>query len=79
MPGVTSITLSGNSTYIGAIYAPQATLTLNGGGNSNNLEGSAIVASVTLNGHYDFWYDLALANLVIGANKGYVAASWQEL
>jgi len=79
MTNVTSITLSGNSTFIGAIYAPQATLTLNGGGNSNNLEGSAIVNTITMNGKYDFWFDLALENWVNGVNKGYVAASWQEL
>lgn len=79
LPGVTSITLSGNSTFIGAIYAPAATLTLNGGGNANNLEGSAVVSSVTLNGHYDFHYDLALAQLVFGASRGYIPTSWQEL
>jgi len=77
LPGVTSITLSGTSQFIGAIYAPEAALTLNGGGNSNNLQGSAIVKSVTLNGHYDFHYDEALA--IYGPSRGYVPLSWQEL
>jgi len=45
------ITLSENSTFLGVIYAPEAALMLNGGGNSHNLEGAAIVKSATLNGH----------------------------
>jgi hypothetical protein len=79
LSNMTSITLSGTSTFVGAIYAPNATLTLNGGGNGNNLEGSAIVSGVTLNGHYDFHYDLALASLLFGSNRGYIPTSWQEV
>ncbi|MDE3068332.1 MAG: hypothetical protein KGJ60_12365 [Verrucomicrobiota bacterium] len=77
LPGVNSVTLSGTSVYVGALYAPQAVLTLNGGGNANNLEGSAIVNSVKMNAHYDFHYDESLAWL--GPMKGYVPVSWQEL
>lgn len=77
LPNVTSITLGGTSSFIGAIYAPEATLTLNGGGSSNNLMGAAIVKSVTLNGHYDFHYDEALASW--GPAKSFTANSWQEL
>ena len=62
---------------IGAIYAPEAVLTLNGGGNNSNLQGAAIVKSVTLNGHYDFHYDEALASW--GPAKSFTANSWQEL
>jgi hypothetical protein len=76
LPAVTSITLSGSSSFVGAIYAPEAVLTLNGGGNANNLIGAAVVNSVTLNGHYDFHYDTALATN--GINRGFVVASWQE-
>ncbi|MGH7953621.1 MAG: DUF7305 domain-containing protein, partial [Limisphaerales bacterium] len=77
LPGVTGISLSGTSTFVGAIYAPEASLTLNGGGNSNDLEGSAIVKQVTLNGHYDFHYDESLA--AYGPTRGYVPLSWQEI
>src|SRR6185312_9055285 len=77
LPNMTSITLSGNSSFIGAIYAPEATLTLNGGGNSNNLMGAAIVKQVTLNGHYDFHYDEALATW--GPAKSFTPNSWQEI
>lgn len=76
LPAVTSITLSGKSSFIGAIYAPEATLTLNGGGNGYNIMGAVVGKSVTLNGHYDFHYDTALATNSI--NRGFVVASWQE-
>ena len=79
LSNVTSITLSGNSTFIGAIYAPEASLTLNGGGSANNLEGSAIVLSATMNGHYDIWYDESLAQWVMGPSRGFIPTSWQEL
>ena len=79
LTNVTSVTLSGTSTFIGAIYAPEATLTLNGGGKANNLEGSAIVYSATMNGHYNIWYDEALANWVMGPSRGYIPTSWQEI
>jgi Tfp pilus assembly protein PilX len=77
LPNMTSITLSGNSSFIGAIYAPEAVLTLNGGGSSNNLMGAAIVKQVTLNGHYDFHYDEALASW--GPAKSFTPNSWQEI
>jgi hypothetical protein len=76
-PGVTGITLSGNSSFVGVIYAPEATLTLNGGGNNNNLIGAVVVSSVTLNGNYDFHYDTSLGTN--GPGSGYVVTSWQEL
>lgn len=77
LPNMTSITMSGTSTFIGAIYAPEAVLTLNGGGSSNNLMGAAIVRQVTMNGHYDFHYDEALASF--GPAKSFTVNSWQEL
>jgi putative adhesin len=77
LPNLTSITLGGNSGFIGAIYAPEAVLTLNGGGNADNLRGAAIVKSATMNGHYGFHYDEALGKF--GPAKGFIANSWQEL
>jgi hypothetical protein len=77
LPSVAGITMSGNSTFVGVIYAPEASLTLNGGGNNSNLIGAAIVSTVTLNGHYDFHYDTSLSTN--GPPAGYVVSSWQEL
>ncbi|MDE3098937.1 MAG: hypothetical protein KGJ88_05645 [Verrucomicrobiota bacterium] len=77
MSGVTSITLAGTSTFVGTVYAPSATLTLNGGGNSNDFEGAAIVQSAVIDGHYRFHYDKSLIDS--SAIAGYTAYSWQEL
>ena len=77
LPGVTSITCSGSSTFVGAIYAPEANMTLSGGGSSNDFMGALVVKSLTLNGHYNIHFDQAL--LQYGPKRGYVAASWQEI
>src|SRR6185437_2961670 len=72
-----SIDMSGTSQFIGAIYAPQSTLALDGGGGAPNVQGAIIVGNASLNGHYDVHYDEALAQF--GPAKGFVAKSWQEL
>jgi hypothetical protein len=76
-PTLTDITYSGNSTFAGVIYAPEANLTLNGGGDNINLIGSSITGTVTMNGHYNFHYDESLATN--GPSRGFVINSWQEL
>jgi hypothetical protein len=77
LPTLTGITFSGNSTFVGVIYAPEVDLTLNGGGNNSGLIGASITRTVTMNGHYDFHYDESLATN--GPARGYVINSWQEL
>jgi choice-of-anchor A domain-containing protein len=77
LPGVTSITYGGTSSFVGVIYAPEADLTLNGGGNNNGLIGASITRSITMNGHYNFHFDEDL--LSSGPSRGYVVTSWKEL
>ena len=77
LPGVTSINYGGSSTYYGAIYAPEADLTLNGGGSANNFCGAIVAKTITLKGHYLIHFDQAL--LQWGPKRGYVAASWREM
>ena len=77
LPGVTSISFSGTATFVGAVYAPEAYLTLNGGGSSQNIDGSVIVYQVIDNGHWDVHYDVSLANQ--GPSRGFIPTSWQEL
>jgi hypothetical protein len=77
LPGVTSITYAGTSSFVGCIYAPEADLTLNGGGANIGLIGSSITKTITMNGHYDFHFDEALLRL--GPSRGYSATSWTEL
>ena len=77
LPGVTSVTYGGNSSFIGVIYAPEADLTLNGGGNNNGLIGASITKTITMNGHYNFHFDEDL--LTSGPTRGFVVTSWLEL
>jgi hypothetical protein len=76
LPGVTSITMGGDSKFTGVIYAPEADMTLNGGGSSPDLMGSFIVHSWTDKGHYIVHYDTSLAGYYYGY---FVVDSWQEL
>ena len=76
LPSLTSVTFSGNSTFVGVIYAPGASVTLNGGGNNSGLIGSLIVNDITMNGHYDIHFDESLAT---NGPAIYVIQSWQEL
>ena len=77
LPNLSTINFHGTSDFIGAIYAPEADMTLGGGGHGTSLKGAAICRTVTLNGHYDVHYDEALANW--GPAKSFTANSWQEL
>jgi hypothetical protein len=75
---VTSMTLNGNGTFTGIVVAPNADVTLNGGGYSNNdFIGSLISSSVTMNGHFSFHYDEALKNLKV--NSRYLITDWHEI
>lgn len=74
----TSITFSGNSSFTGTIYAPQADFSLGGsGGSTYDFVGASVTKTVTMNGHFNFHYDENLA--ANGPQRGYVAASWTEL
>jgi hypothetical protein len=77
LPGVTSITYGGNSSFTGVIYAPGADLKLNGGGANIGLIGSSITKTIAMNGHYDFHFDEDL--LTSGPSRGFVLDSWREL
>jgi hypothetical protein len=77
LPGVTSISMGGSSTFYGAIYAPEADMVLSGGGSGNNFCGALVAKTVTMSGHYDIHFDQAL--LQYGPKRGYVMASWREM
>lgn len=77
-PTVTSLSFSGNGQFSGAIVAPNADVTMNGGGKSNNdYCGCLIANSVKMNGHFGFHYDEAMA----GGNKNgrFLITSWNEV
>jgi hypothetical protein len=67
----TSITYSGNSSFIGTINAPQAAFSLKG---TADAFGAIIANSASLNGTASMHYDAASAY-----QDAYVVSSWQEL
>jgi hypothetical protein len=81
LPGVTDVTMSfsGNTSFVGVIYAPGVNLKLNGGGSGSSLtdiSGALVVHSFTMGGHYGVHFDESL--LIYGPTKGFVATSWRE-
>jgi hypothetical protein len=78
LPSNKSITFKGNAAFTGTIYAPEAAVTLNGGGSdSYDFVGSCIAKSITLNGHFMFHFDEDL--LINGPASGYRAIRWSEI
>ena len=71
-------TISGNGSFNGCLFAPNAELRGNGGGNnSQDLCGSFVVGSVTSNGHMCFHYDEGLGGTPPA--KAWTLALWTEL
>jgi hypothetical protein len=77
LPTSTSWSISGNGQWVGTVYAPEADLSMNGGGSQGDVSGAFVTKSITLNGHTKFHYDETLKKT--GPVNGYLAASWQEL
>jgi hypothetical protein len=78
MPSNTSLSLAGNASFTGIIYAPSADFTLGGGGKDiMDFVGSSVTRTVNMNGHYKFHYDESLA--FRGPISGYIPVSWDEL
>jgi hypothetical protein len=74
----TSVSLSGNAAFTGTIYAPQAALTMSGGGNNTyDIVGATVSNTVKMNGHFNFHYDEALGRR--GPRSGYTITSWNEI
>jgi hypothetical protein len=74
----TSITLNGNASFTGTIYAPSADFVMNGSGNTTvDFIGASITKTARLNGRFNFHYDEALNNY--GPSRGFIVASWNEM
>jgi hypothetical protein len=77
-PSVTKVSLSGNASFTGVLVAPNADIKLNGGGNNTyDFVGALMANSITMNGHFNFHYDEALAKKK-GTGK-YLITSWNEM
>jgi hypothetical protein len=78
MDSCTQIKFTGNSEFVGVIYAPSAELKLGGGGADElDFKGATITGSVTMCGKYQFHYDESLGRK--GPVKGYYVTSWDEM
>ena len=78
LPSNSSLALGGNAKFTGAIYAPQADFQLNGGGDDTyDFVGASVTSTVKMNGHFNFHYDEALADL--GPDIGYMVTDWNEI
>jgi hypothetical protein len=74
----TSVNYTGNSTFIGAVYAPNADFLLGGGGSdTRDFMGASVTKSVQMNGNFNFHYDENLGRM--GPLRGYIATSWDEI
>jgi len=78
LPTNTSLGMQANASFVGQIYAPEADVTLGGGGSTPyDFSGQIVANSFNLNGHYSFHYDESLGTSG-SAIIGYVATSWNE-
>lgn len=75
--GNQSFDLRGNANYAGLVYAPNADVSLRGGGNSGRFDGAVIGSSVTFNGNYEFHYDIRLGSL--SSERYFRPRNWIEL
>jgi hypothetical protein len=74
----TSIKFSGNGKFTGTIYAPQADLSMKGGGKETvDFIGASVTGTVTMTGHFNFHYDESLART--GPGRGYAVTRWNEI
>lgn len=76
--GTGSISLGGNGQSVAEIDAPNAGLTMGGGGNSGAWYGSIVASTVTLTGNEAFHYDTA-ASQSPQNNQNFVTLAFREL
>jgi hypothetical protein len=75
--GAQEFKLHGNGAVHGAIYAPNADLSLRGGGHSGSLFGAAVAYGIVINGTYSFHYDEALGDF--SDDDSFRIQLWREL
>jgi hypothetical protein len=74
LPSNTSVSLAGNGELAGFVYAPNADLTLNGGG---NVYGATMTKSLSINGTFSFHFDEALKR--VWSLHYFGITSWDEI
>ena len=71
-------TLNGSAGLSAAVYAPNADLTVNGGGSGPGFSGAAVAKEIHLNGGVVFHYDEGLDSFT-GNDPNFKLKSWYEL
>jgi hypothetical protein len=75
--GNLAISLGGNSSFTGVIFAPNAALQIGGGGNDEvDFLGAIIARTVSVKGKMNFHFDEATLRL---GSRGFIASRWDEL
>jgi len=72
------VVIGGNGNFTGVIYAPNADLTLNGGGMNGGISGAVIANDIAVNGNVDFHYDEQLESF-LGNTGGIQLKEWHEI
>jgi hypothetical protein len=72
-----TVDISGNGQLNAVVYAPNATVDLNGGGASGLMCGAVVAKTIKMNGGTEFHYDDALGRLTTG--NPYGISKWREL
>lgn len=75
--GPQQFSLGGNAGFAGLIYAPNADVSLQGGGSGGLFDGAIVARNVTLNGNYAFHYDVR--NASIQSEHYFRPTAWLEL
>jgi len=77
LAGNRNISLQGNAAFCGILFAPDAALSIGGGGSDEiDFLGAIIARVVTVNGKMTFHFDEATTRL---GSRGFVANRWDEL
>lgn len=71
------IMLHGNAALQAAVYAPNANISMSGGGESGSMAGAIVGNRVNITGNYRFHYDEDLAEF--GPDRDYRMDHWREI
>ena len=72
-----TISVRGNGVLSGLVYAPNASVSINGGGASGEVLGSIVANDITVTGNTSFHYDESLVNFSSG--NPFRVSEWNEL
>lgn len=77
--GATEVKLHGQGALTAAVYAPNSIVDFKGGGGGvGTMYGAVVGQNVFMNGNYNFHYDEALADFLLG-KRTFRLADWREI